>query len=97
MSKSAIPRTGIQEAMRLELKAVEAAIRVRLASGGSLEEVTQMNLVPADTPGRLPLQSSSGKLIQFVFLFFLGGGGWPQCGVRSASECSKNSEKASQA
>ena len=47
-------RTGIQEAMRLELKAVEAAIRIRLALGGSLEEVTLLNMVPADTPGDLP-------------------------------------------
>ena len=40
--------------MRLELKAVEAAIRIRLALGGSLEEVTLLNMVPADTPGDLP-------------------------------------------
>ena len=39
--------------MRLELKAVEAAIRIRLALGGSLEEVTLLNMVPADTPGDL--------------------------------------------
>ncbi|CAE7438332.1 ATJ20 [Symbiodinium pilosum] len=45
--------TGIQEAMRLELKAVEAALRIRLALGGSLEEVALLNLVPADTPGKL--------------------------------------------
>lgn len=48
-----VATTGIQEAMRLELKAVEAAIRIRLALGGSLEEVTLLNMVPADTPGKL--------------------------------------------
>ena len=39
--------------MQLELKAVEIAIRIRLASGGSLEEVALLDLVPADTPGSL--------------------------------------------
>lgn len=39
--------------MRRELAAVEAAVELRLALGGSLSEVDSLSLVPRDTPGKL--------------------------------------------
>ncbi|CAJ1383337.1 unnamed protein product [Effrenium voratum] len=44
---------GIKESMRLELTAVETAVSLRLALGGSLQEVAMLKLVPSDAPGKL--------------------------------------------
>ncbi|CAE8738728.1 unnamed protein product [Polarella glacialis] len=63
---------GIQACMRRELAAVEAAIRIRLALGGSLREVDNLSLVPADTPGKLEGRASiacTRDLVLFKVIF----------------------------
>lgn len=46
-------QTGIQLTMRREMAAVEAAVKIRLSLGGSLNEVAKLSLVPSDLPGKL--------------------------------------------
>lgn len=52
-----IGERGIKATMRRELMAVEAAIRVRLAFGGSINEVDRLEIIPKDTPGKLQGQA----------------------------------------